>query len=475
MRARAGGSISNPSTRWAQALHRSDKPAYLALADIIAEDVQSGRLAANQFLPPLRSLATSLNLNFTTVARGYAEAQRQGLVEARPGRGTFVRELQPQGPVRRPIAASPVDMTMNMPPEPMDPVLQQRLRAGLASLAGDDVHGLLRYQDFGGSTHDREAGAAWLAEFVPGATAARVVVCPGVQSALAGLFTALARAGDSIACEAVTYPGIRGLAAQLGIRLVGLPTDDEGIDPGAFAALCNADLPRALYCNPTLLNPTTSIMSLARREAIVEIAQRYSVPIIEDDAYAFLPARRPRSLASLAPELTFYTTGFAKILGAGLRIGYIVTPNARHTARVTAALRTTVIMASPFMMRLATRFIDDGTVGIAVSAMRRESRDRQKLASAVLRPAGARYVSKPDAFHLWLDVPPPWTRVEFAAHLRMMGVGVVVSDTFTVSGAPSEHVRVGLGGSGDMDSCRHRLELIADALREQDASNGSQR
>jgi DNA-binding transcriptional MocR family regulator len=127
-------------------------------------------------------------------------------------------------------------------------------------------------------------------------------------------------------------------------------------------------------------------------------------------------------------------------------------------------------MASPFTMRLATRFIDDGTVGIAVRAMRQESRDRQKLASAVLRPAGARYVSKPDAFHLWLDVPPPWTRVEFAAHLRMMGVGVVVSDTFTVSGAPPENVRVGLGGSGDGESCRHRLELIADALREQAGS-----
>jgi len=472
MRGREGGSMSNPSTRWAQALSRSDKPAYLALADIIAEDVQSGRLAANQFLPPLRSLATALKLNFTTVARGYAEAQRQGLVEARPGRGTSVREVQPQGPVRRPIAAAPIDMTMNMPPEPADAALQQRLRAGLASLAEDDVYGLLRYQEFGGSLHDREAGAEWLCEFVPGANAARVIVCPGVQSALAGLFTTLARAGDSIACEAVTYPGIRGLAAQLGIRLVGLPTDDEGIDPGAFAALCNADLPRALYCNPTLLNPTTAVMSLARREAVVEIAQRYSVPIIEDDAYASLPARRPRSLASLAPELTFYTTGFAKILGAGLRIAYIVTPNARHTARVAAALRTTVIMASPFTMRLATRFIDDGTVAIAVRAMRQESRNRQKLAAAVLRPAGARYVSKPDAFHLWLHVPPPWTRVEFAAHLRMMGVGVVVSDTFTVSGTPPENVRVGLGGSGDSESCRHRLEIIADALAEQAGSTG---
>ena len=467
MTVREIGFLSNPSTRWAQALRRSDKPAYLALADIIADDVQSGRLSAHQFLPPLRTLAGVLKLNFTTVARGYAEAQRQGFVDARPGRGTFVREVVLSGPVRRPIAAAPVDMTMNMPPESTDRSLELRLREGLASLADDDVHGLMRYQEFGGTPHDCEAGAVWLSEFVPGVTAARIVVCPGVQSALAGLFTALARAGDSIACEAITYPGIRGLAAQLGIRLVGLPADDEGIDPDAFAVLCAADPPRALYCNPTLLNPTTAVMSIARREAVVEVARRYSVPIIEDDAYGSLPARRPRSLASLAPEITFYTTGFAKILGAGLRIAYIATPNARYTARVSAALRTTVIMASPFMMRLATRFIDDGTLPVAVRAMRQECRERQKLAAEVLLPgSNARYISKPDAFHLRLDVPTSWSRIDFAAHLRMMGVGVVVSDTFTVAGQPPDRVRVGLGGSTTREECRHALETIADALKD---------
>ena len=89
----------------------------------------------------------------------------------------------------------------------------------------------------GGLPEDREAGARWLSRHVPGLDGGRVLVCPGAQGALLALFTLLARAGDSIACEAVTYPGIKGLAAQLGIRLAGLPADDEGIDPEAFGAL----------------------------------------------------------------------------------------------------------------------------------------------------------------------------------------------------------------------------------------------
>ncbi|MDB6062170.1 MAG: aminotransferase class and family protein [Verrucomicrobiaceae bacterium] len=455
--------MSNDSSRWAAAIRSSRKPAYVAIADAIAEDIQTGKLAANQKLPTLRTLATVLKLNFTTVARGYAEAQQRGLIDARAGSGTFVREVVTSGPMRRPGAAGLLDMTMNMPPEPQDRLLLQRLREGITSFANEvDPYDLLRYQEFGGSYEDREIGARWLSRHLPGVTAARVLVCPGIQDTLLALFTALARPGDSIACEAITYPGIKGIAAQLGIRLVGLPADDEGIDPEAFGALCAADLPKALYCNPTLLNPTTATMSLERREAIVDIARRYSVPIIEDDAYGCLPVTRPPALAELAPELTFYVAGFSKCLGAGMRIAYLALPNGRYTARLSSTLRTTSVMASPFMVRLASRWLEDGTVKMATLAIREESKFRQQMAAQILK--GAEYIAKPEAFHLWLSVPAPWSRIEFSTHLRAHGVGVVVSDTFTVSGTAPEAVRVCLGGSADRDDCKHALEIIEDAI-----------
>jgi DNA-binding transcriptional MocR family regulator len=304
---------------------------------------------------------------------------------------------------------------------------------------------------------------------VPGLTAARVLVCPGIQPTLLSLCSILApRPQDSIACEAVTYPGLKSIAARLGTRLVGLPCDDDGIDPGAFAALCASDLPRALYVNPTFNNPTTAILSQARREAIVEIARRYSVPIIEDDPYGCLPSRRPEAIAALAPELTFYLTGFAKCLGAGLRVSYVATPNPRYTARVSAAMRTTSVMAAPMMVRLATRWINDGTTGAATLAIREESRVRQQMAREVLRKA--QYISKPESFHLWLSLPEPWNRIEFATHLRSHGVAVVVSDSFTIAGPAAEAVRVCLGGPADRKECRHNLELLQDAIEQAPAT-----
>lgn len=461
--------MSKAAERWAMAIREAGKPAYLALADAIGEDIQSGKLAANEQLPPLRALAQTLELNFTTVARGYAEAKSRGLVDANAGRGTVVREFVPT-PVHRPSAISQLDMTMNFPPEPQDRGLARQIRDGVASLAEEaDPFAFLRYQEFGGAYEDREAGAQWLSRHLPGLTGSRVLVCPGIQSAILGLFASLARPGDTIACEAVTYPGVKGIAAQLGLRLVGLAYDDEGLDPEAFATLCKLDPPKALYLNPTLQNPTTATLPLARREAIADIARTYSVPIIEDDAYACLPATKSTPLAALAPELTFYIGGFAKILGAGLRIAYLVAPNARYTARISAAMRTLVIMASPFMIRLGTRFIQDGTVRSATLAIREEARVRQEIAAAVV--TRSTYASKPEAFHLWLKVPEHWNRVEFANFLRANGVGVIVSDTFVVSGSPPPAVRVGLGGSKSREDCRHMLEIIDDALEHQPAGS----
>lgn len=453
--------------RWAAMIRASTKPAYLAIADAIADDIAAGRLAAEQRLPPLRALAKHLDLNFTTVSRGYAEAQRRKLIDSQAGRGTFVVPAAPvvSTVVRSPAAVGLIDMTMNMPPEPQESAIHQMLRNGLGALRDvPDLHSLLRYQEFGGGPADREAGARWLGERIPELPPNRVLVVPGVQSALLALFSVLARAGETICCEAVTYPGVKGLAAQLGIRLMGLPCDDEGIDPEAFGAACASLLPKALYCNPTMLNPTTATMSQARREAIVEIARRYSVPIIEDDAYGFLPSVPLTPLAVLAPELTFHVTGFAKCVGAGLRVGYLAAPNTRYTARLSSSLRTSSVMASPITTFLATQWINDGTVKLATDAIREESRARQKIATQVLKRAD--YSANPEAFHLWLRVPAPWNRIEFSTHLRASGVGVVVSDAFTVTGPAPEAVRVCLGGVSSQQECRHSLEIIEDALEQ---------
>jgi DNA-binding transcriptional regulator YhcF (GntR family) len=283
-----GGDMTD---RWTPDLTRFGKPHYKAIADAIAHDMREGRLRVSDRLPPQRDLAERLGINFTTVARGYVEAQKRGLIESRTGQGTFVAgQPRRSHPAMRPSVA---DLTMNLPPEPEDRALADRMQAGLVRIARD-LPTLLRYQGFGGTYVQREAAAHLLAWRGLIATQERLAICPGTHLAFQAILQSLLQPGEMLMCEALTYPGIKAVAGRLGLRLIGLPIDDEGIEPDALDAACRDHGARVLYMNPTLLNPTTSTCSQPRREALIEVARRHGVTIIEDDAYGLLPRNPPR-------------------------------------------------------------------------------------------------------------------------------------------------------------------------------------
>ncbi|MDB5610583.1 MAG: GntR family transcriptional regulator [Bradyrhizobium sp.] len=448
---------------WTPDLATSDKPRYLAIADAIAADIGAGRLAVGDRLPPQRKLAKRLDVDFTTVARGYVEAQKRGLIESKVGQGTFVRDKPRPRRNQQAPPPRPVDFSMNLPPEPDDPDLIERMQAGVEYVSRDIVS-LLRYQGLGGTQADKDAASSWLGRRALVPAQERIFVSPGAHPALLAILTILAKPGDAILCEAITYPGIRSITAQLGLKLIGLPMDAEGIDVDALADACKKEKPKALYLNPTLQNPTTLTISDARRRDIAAAARRFKLPIVEDDAYGFIPSHGHAPFASIAPDLTWHVAGLAKCIGAGLRAAYVVVPDTRSTWPFAAALRAATVMASPFTVALVTRWIEDGTADTLLRFIRSETTARQKLVSEIL-PKGL-YRSDPLSFNIWLELPVLWNRAAFVEHTRSTSIGVVASDAFTASGAPPEAVRVCLGGPISRPRLAAGLEYMTHALEE---------
>jgi DNA-binding transcriptional MocR family regulator len=449
---------------WTPKIDRTGGPVYLAIADALAADVLSGKLEVGTRLPPQRALADALGIDFTTVSRAYAEARKRGLVEGKVGQGTYVRP-------RRTAATAPgpsgvVDMSMNLPPRFDDPDLADRMWNGIDELRSADGLGLLlRYQEPGGAWRDREAGAAWLSSRLPEVAGDRILICPGLQGALLALLGALASPGDVVCAEALTYPGFLSAAAHLRLKPLGVPTDEQGLIPEALDEICARHAPKALYCNPTLHNPTTATLSPARRRALVEVARRRQLPIIEDDAYGALAGQAPPPLAALAPDLVYHVAGLAKCLSPALRVAYLVTPESRATVRLTGAIRATASMGSPLTAAIATRWIEDGTAEAVLEAIRRETTARRAIAARILPPTFRR---APGAFHLWLELTAPWTRGEFAARLKAVGVGVVPSDAFALAQTP-EAVRLGLGAPATREGLEQSLRIVADMLEQSPA------
>ncbi len=445
---------------WISTVAESGKPRYLAIADAIEAAIAAGQLAPGDKLPPQRRLAAELEVDFTTAARGYAEAARRGLIDSTVGRGSFVLGRTHEPGALSPRAA-PADLTMNLPPDPDDPALIQRMRAGLEEVARSLVP-LLHYQGFGGSPQAKDAASSWLGRRALIPSQERLFVAPGAHPALTAIFSLLAQPGETVLCEAITYPGARNIAAQQRLQLLGLPMDQDGILPEALADICARAKPKALYLNPTLQNPTTLTVPAARREALAEIARRHKLPIIEDDAYGFIPPHAPPPFAALAPELTWHIAGLAKCFGAGLRIAYVIAPDVRAGWGFATIMRAATVMASPITAALTTRWIEDGTGDSILRFIRTESAARQKLAAEILPPGLFR--SDPLAFNLWLQLPSGWTRSAFAQHMRAADIGIVTSDAFVTRGEPPESVRICLGGPTTRPALRTALEFMAHAL-----------
>lgn len=462
---------------WTPDLTRSNGPRYMAIADVIEMDLRSGHLVVGDRLPPQRELARQLDIDFTTVARGYLEAQKRGLVSSHVGRGTFVTggaEKERRGFVSDaapdPRRTSVVDFSMNMPPEPDDPDLIARMREGLSAVATNLVP-LLRYQGFGGAGMDKEAAAAWLSRrgLVP--SQERIFVTPGAHPALLAIFGMLAKPGETVLSENITYPGMRSIAAQLRLNLSGLPMDEEGIIPAAFAEACEMRKPKALYLNPTLQNPMTLTIPEKRREEICAVARKFHVPIVEDDAYGFIPQHAPPPFAAMAPDLTWHIGGLAKCIGAGLRLAYVVAPDTKAAWPFVSAMRANSVMASPLSVALATRWIEDGTADSILRFIRTEAAARQALVADIL-PKGS-YRGDPISFNIWLPLVGGWTRSTFGSHMRSSGIGVVASDAFTVDGPAPEAVRVCLGGPIRRDTLKGVLEFMGHALENSPEMAGS--
>jgi DNA-binding transcriptional MocR family regulator len=456
--------LASAYAHWTNRLRQSTQPAYQLLPDLLAEDLKSGRLAPRERLPPLRDLAPVLGLNYTTVVRGFALARERGLIASRPGLGSYVRGSFIGLPLR---AGTGAEMTMNTPPELDGHDVLTRLQADAAEwTAGAPMTELMRYQDFGGSPADRAAASRWLCQWLASAPPSRVLVAPGIHAVLMALMTQLIKPGQSLCVEALSYPGLKALASQLGTAVHPLAMDAGGLLPDAFEAACRSLPVGALYICPNLHNPTTATLSLQRRERLADIALRHNVPIIEDDAYVMLPQAVPPPLADFAPGLVYYVSGTSKWLGAGLRNAFVLSPSEAATQRLAGALRAMTVMASPLTAGLVTHWLDTGLATELLLAMREECSWRSALAREVLGERGLR--CPPTAFHAWLPLEnteaDPGRSADCAQQLRTLGIGAVAAAAFSTDRVPPSGLRLCLGGALTREDCRRALAAVAGTL-----------
>lgn len=446
---------------WTPHLSNKAKAKYLQIAEAIEEDIKAGLLGDRDKLPSQRDIAKALSVDLTTVTRALNEAKRRGLIDAKKGHGTLIKLPPNFNAAQQMPSKQMVDMSMNIPPH--IPSLNNYLSSTLDELLHNPQSILnLNYQDSRGSEYDRSTASLWLKQKLGTIDVDRVLVTSGAQAALAVLCDLLFNSGAPVCTGEVTYPGFKAIAFHKKLKLIALKMDEYGILPDSFEENCRTHSPQALYVIPTMDNPTTATISEERRDALVAIAQKYDVQIIEDDPYRFLDAQSPTPLVVKAPERTWHIASLSKCLTPALRIAYLVTPGLKQTLHLSSLLRASSLMCSPLMAAVASRWIREDSIEQIIAEIKNESRSRQTIARTILTDFS--FAAHPEGHHLWLSLPPPWNAAEFSIYANNFGIGVVPSHVFSVGEQTPNAVRIALGSVPSQSELRNALHLLVELM-----------
>lgn len=437
-------------------------PLYRAIADRLAEDIAGERLSAGDRLPTHRDLADQLGMTVGTVTRAYAEAERRGLVRGEVGRGTFVASAADRADPRFESTHEQgglIDLGLNLPLYGEDPDLS----AALAELASRrDLGAMLNYQPFTGAIRYRQAGVEWIARHGLDVTPDQVIITGGAQHAITVALGALCRSGDTVLTEALTFPGLKTATSLLGIEVMPVAMDSDGLDPDDLARAAAETGARVLYCMPTLHNPTTVTMPGARRRAVAAVVERHDLRVVEDDVHGLLAPDAPPPLASLIPDHTLYVTSTSKTLAGGLRVAFVAAP-VPLIERLAFVVAASLWALPALSLEVATMWIADGTADQVTGRKCHEAAKRQELARSIL-PDG-RYRETAQSYFVWLELPEPWTTDRFVQAARDLGVVVSPATAFAAGRtAPGPAVRVSLSSPRRRDDLITGLRALAGLL-----------
>ncbi len=448
--------MSPSTTDWMPDITGRTGPRYRAIVDALAEAIQTGALRPGDRLPTHRDMAWHLHVNVSTVTEAYREAARRQLVAGEVGRGTYVRAGSLEAglfALAESAARAPIDLSTNVPAEPGS---EAGLESTLAAMQADGSLGrALAYPTFALLERARAAAGTMLSSRGVAAADHACQIVAGAQQALLAVLMSLVGPGNKVLVEELTFPGIKAVARELAITLVPVAMDEDGLDPDALAREACRSGARTAVLVPNLHNPTTATMTPERRRALISVAERLGLTLIEDDVYGGLANERP--LLAEDTDRVLLVSSLSKTAAPGLRFGWIAGPP--HLIEgLTPEAHATYWPMSPIALSLACRMVEDGTVAALTDWQRREVVARHKLCSGVL---GTCVPAPRPAPHFWL---PLGDGERTAKRAEALGVSVVPGSTFAVGRIRHDGVRICLTAPATRTVLREGLGTLMKAM-----------
>jgi len=278
----------------------------------------------------------------------------------------------------------------------------------------------------------------WIAERHGHLEAGQVMVANGSMEAAAMLFGHLLEPGDRVIVEQPTYDRTLLMLQRLGVELVPVPLEADGVDLGAFEAALAAGPVKLAHVIPNFHNPAGCTLSGEKRVRLVELAAEHGFWIFEDDPYRELPFEGEALETMLSidkAERVIHASSFSKTVSPGVRVGYLAGPAEEVAALAKPANETYIspnMLAESVVLELCSSGALDRNIEFVKGALR-ERRDTLVEALGEQIPE-AEFVVPGGGYFLWLDLESGTDTTALLAEAKGEGVAFVAGPDFMIEG-----------------------------------------
>lgn len=347
-----------------------------------------------------------------------------------------------------------------------------------ASIAADifknDSTNALQYSITEGYPKLRKQIADRLKEkFYVGADYDDIIITTGAQQAIDLTAKALCNEGDVVICENPSYVGSLNAFRAYNLKLVGVDMDDDGINVEKLEkALKENENVKLIYLIPTFQNPTGITMPLKKRKAILELAQKYNVYILEDDPYVelrFTGVPEPEIKSLDTDGRVIYCGSFSKILSAGMRLGYLC----GHKKLIEKAIVLKQVCdthTNILSQMMASRFMEEYNLDAHIKKIKDLYRSRCSLMLYCINqcfPDCVKHTIPEGGMFIWVTLPEGFDAAEFAQKALERKIAIVSGGTFLVDQTQkSNSFRLNFSTPSDEDIVEG-IKRLGDMLKEE--------
>ncbi len=447
---------------WLPSLDRNTHSLYQALARQLEDDIAAGVIRPGTKLPPQRELADFLDINVSTVSKAFKLCELKGLLSARVGSGTFVAydALTSGRLLTEHEQGRVIDMGATVPEPSGNSFLMEMLQEIASS---EENARLFSYQGEQSMEWHRETSAWLLNSCGCSAEYEQILFASGGQNALSAILAAMFRRGDKIAVDDHTYPGIKSAASMMGIQLIPVQQDSEGMNPDALDFVCRNEKISGVYIIPACHNPTTISMPQRRRREIAQVIRDYHCLLIEDGTYQLMDGKQC-AISEEIKEQSIYLVSLSKVIAPGLRMACLKVP-LRLKSEISDALYSLNISIAPLMAELTARVIASGQFEKIILNHKQNTSRRNEVVDQYLSPEIC--LGKETDIFRWLLLPEKYTGAAFETLALSKGVQVFAAEKFAVGKTPPAHaVRLSICAPESLARLEEGMKIITQLLNE---------